>query len=168
MDSVTLHLDNTDETLELGAIIAARYKDSREFPALLMRGELGAGKTTLVRGLVESLPGAQEAEVSSPSFNILNIYPTRPEVAHFDLYRLAGLTPDDDILDQLEDSSRLAVVEWAEYLEKEFRPVSYLLLTWTPVKTGRNLKIKANGRAAEDFLKALKPSLLKFKQQHAP
>lgn len=162
-----MHLKTTEQTLELGAILATLYKDSQDYPALLMQGELGAGKTTFVRGLVESLPNAGQAEVSSPSFNILNIYPTRPEVGHFDLYRLEGRTPDDDILDQLEDSSTLAVVEWAEYLDPEYRPDSHLYLTWIPAKTGRNLKIKANGKAAEKMLKALKPSLIKFKPTDA-
>ena len=60
-----------------------------------MEGELGAGKTTLVRGLVEALPGGQDAEVASPSFNLVNLYPTQPETAHVDLYRCEGAPLDD-------------------------------------------------------------------------
>jgi len=67
---------------------------------LLLSGALGAGKTTLVRGLVSALPGAELAEVSSPSFNIVNIYPTTPQVAHFDLYRVVGSAPEE-LLDSL-------------------------------------------------------------------
>jgi tRNA threonylcarbamoyladenosine biosynthesis protein TsaE len=57
---------------------------------VLLRGDLGSGKTTFVRGLVAALPGGEEAEVASPSFNLVNVYPTRPEVVHMDLYRLRG------------------------------------------------------------------------------
>ena len=55
---------------------------------LLLEGPLGAGKTTLVRGLLEAL-GLTEP-VRSPTFNLLHLYPTNPPVAHADLYRLAG------------------------------------------------------------------------------
>ena len=63
--------------------------------ALLLRGPLGSGKTTLTRALVEALPGGDQAEVASPSFTLCNYYPTTPPVMHCDLYRSPGSLPDE-------------------------------------------------------------------------
>ena len=75
-------------TLALGRTLAGILSDPACRAVLLLRGGLGSGKTTLVRGLVEALPGGGDAEVASPSFNIVNVYPTRPETYHLDLYRI--------------------------------------------------------------------------------
>lgn len=157
-----LHLPDPDSTLRLGRILSEGLEKMAHPPALLLQGGLGSGKTTLVRGLVERLEGADEAEVSSPSFNILNLYPTRPMVAHFDLYRLEGMGPDETLLEYLTDSSTLVIVEWIEYLDREFWPEEYLHLAWTPVETGRTLYLHAMGMAARGLLESLGPSLEQF------
>lgn len=82
---------------------------------LLLDGDLGAGKTVLVRGLAAGL-GIDRAEVRSPTFTLMNEYGPRGELLHVDLYRVAG----DEIL-ALGLEERLAgpgvkVVEWAERL----------------------------------------------------
>lgn len=119
---------------------------------ILFVGPLGSGKTTLTRGLVESLPGGDDAEVSSPSFNICNLYPTLPAVAHFDLYRLAGGEPDDALLDLLDEGTSLVLVEWAERLPEDAPPVDHLVLTWHPVADGRLIEAHAHGKAAQHTL----------------
>ena len=65
-----------------------RLHPAEPLPVILLMGDLGAGKTTLIRFLVEALPGGENAEVASPSFTLCNVYPTTPKVQHFDLYRL--------------------------------------------------------------------------------
>jgi tRNA threonylcarbamoyladenosine biosynthesis protein TsaE len=152
-----LHLSDERATLALGQALARCYNEEfeagRPLPPLLMQGELGSGKTTLVRGLVEALPGAQNAEVSSPSFNIFNIYPTRPETAHFDIYRLEGAYPGDELFDFLDDTGVLTIIEWFQYLDKAYRPSFALLLNWQAApQSGRILEITAQGAEAEDFL----------------
>jgi tRNA threonylcarbamoyladenosine biosynthesis protein TsaE len=87
--------------------------------ALLLSGPVGAGKTTLVRFLVESLPGGREAEISSPSFTIANIYCTAPVAHHFDLYRLDSglpLPPEASLEESLENPQVVTIVEWPERL----------------------------------------------------
>jgi tRNA threonylcarbamoyladenosine biosynthesis protein TsaE len=85
---------------------------------LALRGELGAGKTCFVQGLAEGLGIVPPARVSSPSFVIINEYPARIPLFHFDLYRL----PDGDELvelgweDYLERGGVIAI-EWAERME---------------------------------------------------
>lgn len=92
------------------------------FPAVFFHGELGTGKTTMIRGIVSALPGGEQAEVSSPSFNLANIYPTRPETVHVDLYRLQGTGPDQDVEELLAGQSRLILVEWGDFLPRRQRP----------------------------------------------
>jgi tRNA threonylcarbamoyladenosine biosynthesis protein TsaE len=159
---VRLFLDDAEQTLALGAALGralARTRCASGGPVpLLLSGPLGAGKTTLVRGLVNALPGAQEAEVSSPSFNIVNLYPTRPQVAHFDLYRVAGAAPEE-LLDALEAKDVLVVAEWMENLPRPDWPEDALHLVWSPVPSGRALEIRAWGKAAGGLLAALAPTL---------
>jgi tRNA threonylcarbamoyladenosine biosynthesis protein TsaE len=83
---------------------------------LALTGELGAGKTCFVQGLVSGLPGGQDREARSPTFAIMHAYPTRPPVFHFDFYRLTDL---DDLettgfWDTLQAADGIAVVEWAD------------------------------------------------------
>jgi tRNA threonylcarbamoyladenosine biosynthesis protein TsaE len=159
---VRLFLNDAEQTLALGAALGralARTRCASGGPVpLLLSGPLGAGKTTLVRGLVNALPGAQEAEVSSPSFNIVNLYPTRPQVAHFDLYRVAGAAPEE-LLDALEAKDVLVVAEWMENLPRPDWPEDALHLVWSPVPSGRALEIRAWGKAAGGLLAALAPTL---------
>jgi len=159
---VQLFLANADQTLALGAALGhalARSRCAGGGPVpLLLSGGLGAGKTTLVRGLVSALPGADEAEVSSPSFNIVNIYPTSPQVAHFDLYRVCGAAPEE-FLDFLDAQDVLVVAEWIENLPRNQWPEEALHLLWRAVPSGRALEIRAWGKAASALLKALAPTL---------
>jgi len=85
-----LVLTSLEATAALAHAFAACVADSPALPPVLLHGQLGAGKTTFIRELVQTLPGSENAEVSSPSFNILNLYPTTPPVGHFDLYRTEG------------------------------------------------------------------------------
>lgn len=157
----TLHLKNAEATLRLGRILAQIAISSPNPPALLLQGGLGSGKTTLVRGFVESLPGAEMAEVSSPSFNIFNLYPTEPAVAHFDLYRLEGMPPDDALFEHLDDPHTVTIVEWVEFLDRDLWPEEAILLRWTPSDTGRTVTLHAMGEATQE---EVDPLLSKIEQ----
>ena len=80
-----LTLETPAATAAMAQAFARAAAAADVLPAVLMNGQLGAGKTTFVRALVELLPGSENAEVGSPSFNLVNLYPTTPPVAHFDL-----------------------------------------------------------------------------------
>jgi len=78
---------------------------------VLVQGELGAGKTTFVRGACRGL-GVQ-ATVTSPTFTIGQRYPGPVPVSHLDLYRVADLHEEDpDLLADYVGSDRIAFVEW--------------------------------------------------------
>jgi len=179
-------LPDAPSTLRLGIALGAALKNAPGTVVLLLRGDLGSGKTTFIRGLAESLPGGDEAEVASPSFNLVNIYPTRPEVVHMDLYRLHGEEarelfedsaepPDEtapglcgdapDLMDPERGlpepgfQGRILAVEWAEHLPAGCLERDHLALSFRPAATGRVVEISSHGPAGQALLSALAPHL---------
>ena len=105
------------QTEALGAELAAAL---RAGDVVLVRGELGSGKTTLVRGAARAL-GVTDP-VTSPSFSIGHRYRAGREltVSHLDLYRLGGLEQEDPaLLDDYLGPGRIAFVEWPPEEERE-------------------------------------------------
>lgn len=150
---LALLLAREEDTAELGKALARVL--AREPAPLFLFGPLGAGKTTLARALVAALPGGEQAEAGSPSFNLVNHYPTRPAVAHFDLYRLPdGADPGDEYCDCLDDETAIAVVEWSERLK--VLPDRRLELRLEPLaEGGRRARLRALGPGAEHFTESL-------------
>lgn len=110
MKSRTFHTQSEEETIALGARLAA------ELPAkavVLLIGNLGAGKTTLAKGIVKGLKAAEPEEVSSPTFTLIHEY--SPAVYHVDLYRIE--TPAELAtlgLDEIFDRPAIVLIEWGE------------------------------------------------------
>ena len=104
------------ETESLGAELAGSL---HEGDVVLVRGELGSGKTTLVRGAARAL-GVSDP-VTSPTFSIGHRYRARDvTVSHLDLYRLAGLEHEDPaLLSDYLGPGRIAFVEWPKEGEGE-------------------------------------------------
>lgn len=146
-------LCNLEQTRRMGRWLAANLPGSG-VRALLLRGPLGSGKTTLISALVQALPGGDAAEVASPSFTLCNHYPTTPPVLHCDLYRSAGALPDE-ILDGLENPAVLTVVEWAEYLPPADWPEEILDISLQACEESRMLTLKAHGLRAVALLDTL-------------
>ena len=104
------------ETESLGAELASLLDDG---DVVLVRGELGAGKTTFVRGAARAL--GVDDPVTSPTFAIGNRYRGgRFTVSHLDLFRLAGLGREDPgLLADYVGPGRIAFIEWAPEGEPE-------------------------------------------------
>jgi tRNA threonylcarbamoyladenosine biosynthesis protein TsaE len=100
-----------DDTRSLGAALAPLL---RPRDVVVLTGELGAGKTTLVQGVARGL-GADE-HVASPTFTLVREYTSgRVPLAHVDLYRLEREQEVIDLaLDELEDGQRVLLVEWGD------------------------------------------------------
>lgn len=106
--------NSPEETIELGAWLAARIQP----PTLVMLyGSLGAGKTTLAKGIISGLGAARSEEVTSPTFTLVHAFQNRCRVYHVDLYRVEGAQDLETIgLEDLLSEPAIVVVEWAEKL----------------------------------------------------
>lgn len=103
------------ETEALGARLAERLRPG---DVVLVRGEMGAGKTTLIRGACRAL--GVEGPVTSPTFTIGQRYAGRVPVSHLDLYRLADLGEEEPaLLEDYLDPATVAFLEWPAAAEAE-------------------------------------------------
>ena len=105
------------ETEAAGARLA---KQLRTGAVVLVSGELGAGKTTFVRGACRAL--GVTAQVTSPTFTIGQLYAGSPDVAHLDLYRLDQAEPE--ILDDYLTPDRIGFLEWPDLAEPELERIT--------------------------------------------
>jgi tRNA threonylcarbamoyladenosine biosynthesis protein TsaE len=117
---VAVRIVETSDATETESLGAELARGLAAGDVVLVRGELGAGKTTLVRGAARALGVA--VPVTSPSFSIGHRYTGEDVVvSHLDLYRLGGLEREDPgLLDEYLGPGRIAFVEWAPEGEAEF------------------------------------------------
>lgn len=88
---------------------------------VFLHGDLGAGKTSLVRGILEGL--GWQGPVRSPSYALIHSYPLRPLVHHLDLYRMGSFDEALSLdLDALFAPGSVSLVEWPEVLGTHFVP----------------------------------------------
>jgi tRNA threonylcarbamoyladenosine biosynthesis protein TsaE len=100
--------ESAEETIALGRTLARNLKG-----AVLLIGNLGAGKTTLSKGIVEGLGATSAEEVSSPTFTLVHQY--SPRVFHVDLYRLDEPREVASLgLEDLFAANAVVLLEWAE------------------------------------------------------
>jgi tRNA threonylcarbamoyladenosine biosynthesis protein TsaE len=101
-----------DETKLLGRQLASTLPDRG---VVLLIGDLGTGKTTLVKGIVEGLQVANPDDVSSPTFTLIHEYGEPVRIYHADLYRLESLEEARRLgLEDLFDQPALVLIEWGE------------------------------------------------------
>lgn len=110
-DMFTRITESPEQTAELAVMVG---KKIREGTILCMEGDLGAGKTLFVQSLAATL--GVEGEVTSPTFNLMNIYEGICPILHFDLYRLETVEQLEDIgfFEYTEDPEGIVVIEWAD------------------------------------------------------
>jgi tRNA threonylcarbamoyladenosine biosynthesis protein TsaE len=156
-------LPTPEATDRAGAALGAQLRPG---DAVLLRGDLGAGKSALARACIRALQaedGREEEDIPSPSFTLVQVYDSaRGDIWHVDLYRLGG--PDGCAELGLEDAFETAItlVEWPERLGP-LRPARRLDLTLEFAETkggaleepGRHLTAQAHGAGWEGALAAL-------------
>src|SRR5271165_2026237 len=105
------------DTIEVGRKLARLLKPPQ---LLILRGDLGTGKTTLVKGIAQALDAAEADEVTSPTFTLLHEYDGAQDgkpvkLFHLDVYRLEGERQLETLgLDELLTPDALVLVEWGE------------------------------------------------------
>lgn len=121
----TLRSNSSDETCHFGKQLGNLILNSTNLQSTLICffGDLGAGKTTFIKGLVEQIAQYPKDDVHSPTFNYLNVYLNHSlenpkPVYHFDLYRLQNV---DEFLskgfDEYLETNEVVCIEWAERIQ---------------------------------------------------
>ena len=141
-------------TVKLAEKVAQRI---REGTVVCLEGGLGAGKTLFVQSMARTL-GVQ-GEVTSPTFNLMNIYEGFCPIVHFDLYRLTTEEELEDIgfYEYMDSPEGIVFIEWAEKFP-EALPENYVKITIEKIKDTRNMRriiFSCIGEEHEDFLEEL-------------
>ena len=140
---------NAQETMDLGAKIVKSAKSGSTF---CLTGDLGAGKTTLVRGIAKALN--IKSVVQSPTFNIMKVYfdGDRPLI-HIDAYRLADVNTDIGLDEYIGYETGITVIEWPEFI-KDLIPENAIEVNITHVQDNvRNIKVKSDDKELLEGLK---------------
>ena len=103
---------SSEESIATGRELAQRLSA----PALIfLTGDLGAGKTTLTKGIISGLGAAKEEDVTSPTFTLVHVFHNHLTVYHVDLYRISSLHDLETLgLEDVFDRPAVVIVEWAE------------------------------------------------------
>ena len=114
MASTELTTHSSEETMARGREIGTRLKPR---VLVLLSGDLGAGKTTLTKGIVSGIGAATEDEVTSPTFTLVHRYDREARVYHVDLYRIGSAHDLETLgLEDVFSEQAVVIVEWPNKL----------------------------------------------------
>lgn len=122
-----------------------------------LTGDIGAGKTTLTKGIAVGL-GVDE-DVQSPSFTINRMYEGRDNLtlAHYDFYRLndAGIMANE-ISETIDDKTNVTIIEWADVVQGVLPDDRITIYITSPTESSRVLNINADGDRSRSILELIK------------
>ena len=134
-----IEVASEQETKELGQKIGALLTGGEVFQLI---GDVGAGKTTFVKGLAIGL--GVEDDVQSPSFTISRVYDARDELSlvHYDFYRLTdpGIMANE-LEEMVHDPKTVTVIEWADIVEGVLPDNHFTLRLVASTETSRSIEI---------------------------
>jgi tRNA threonylcarbamoyladenosine biosynthesis protein TsaE len=112
MDASATLSRSAEETIARGKELASKMRA----PLLvLLSGELGAGKTTLAKGIISGLGAAREEDITSPTFTLVHTFSGPVKVYHVDLYRVSEVQEFDSLgLEDLFAEPAIVLIEWPE------------------------------------------------------
>ena len=154
MKTFRLVTKSVQETMRFGERLAKQLKAG---DVVALFGDLGSGKTTLVKGIAKGLK-VKTAQVNSPTFVLMNVYEGKLPIYHFDLYRLEDTKEIDRLgCDEFFYDKGIAIIEWAERL-KELLPKEYLGIELTHKnEKERALTLTAHGERYLNLLRSILP-----------
>lgn len=149
---LTLLLADEQATLDFGARLARTLKPGAR---IYLSGDLGAGKTTLVRGVLREL-GMHE-KVKSPTYTLVELYKlSKLNLYHFDFYRFNDPAEWADAgLRELFTDTAVIIVEWPERVQ-EALPEADIALTIVPRESGRQIAVAATSQLGKQMLETLR------------
>ncbi|MBI2683658.1 MAG: tRNA (adenosine(37)-N6)-threonylcarbamoyltransferase complex ATPase subunit type 1 TsaE [Acidobacteriales bacterium] len=146
-----LRLQQVTQSPEETVAFGRSLEDSLKPPAVvLLTGDLGAGKTTLVKGIAEGFHAAKQEDVTSPTFTLVHEY-RGPSVTvyHIDLYRIETLRELDTLaLDDLRAENSILLVEWGEKFERLRKDADAEIVIERAGETRRNIRVETRDPAS--------------------
>jgi len=135
---ITTH--SAEETIAFGRTLAELLTPPK---LVLLRGDLGAGKTTLVKGIAAAFEAAAEEDVTSPTFTLVHEYRgTRANLYHIDLYRIDTQRELETLgLDDLRSDNSILLIEWGEKFPRLLRERDVEISLERDGENGRKIRI---------------------------
>jgi len=139
---ITTH--SAEETIAFGSALRELLSPPK---LVLLRGDLGAGKTTLVKGIASAFDAAAEEDVTSPTFTLVHEYRgPRASLYHIDLYRVDTLRELETLgLDDLRSDNSILLIEWGEkfprFIAERDVEISLQRVSGSPNENERKIKI---------------------------
>jgi tRNA threonylcarbamoyladenosine biosynthesis protein TsaE len=135
---ITTH--SPEETIAFGRTLAELLSPPK---LVLLRGDLGAGKTTLVKGIAAGFEAAEEEDVTSPTFTLVHEYRgPRANLYHIDLYRVDTQRELETLgLDDLRSESSVLLIEWGEKFPRLLRERDVEISLERESEDGRRINI---------------------------
>jgi tRNA threonylcarbamoyladenosine biosynthesis protein TsaE len=131
---------SAEETVAFGGTLAELLAPPK---LVLLRGDLGAGKTTLVKGIAAAFEAASEEDVTSPTFTLIHEYRgPRANLFHIDLYRIDTQRELDTLaLDDLRAEDSILLIEWGEKFPRFVRERDVEISLEREGESGRRIRI---------------------------
>ncbi len=142
---------SAQQTWEIARSIGEKL---RQGDVLALSGELGSGKTCFTGGLARGLGVDEKYQITSPTFTLINEYPARHRLYHFDVYRIKDYDEFEDLgYEEYLGSEGVVVIEWAEKIAKRL-PVNTLWITFEYLdENDRKIIIKGPENRLKELMK---------------
>jgi tRNA threonylcarbamoyladenosine biosynthesis protein TsaE len=133
---------SAEETIAFGRTLTELLAPPK---LVLLRGDLGAGKTTLVKGIAAAFEAAEEEDVTSPTFTLVHEYRgPRANLYHIDLYRVETLRELETLgLDDLRSEGSVLLIEWGEKFPRLLRERDVEICLERQSENGRKIRIES-------------------------
>lgn len=116
--------NSPEETIELGRKVGSQLKGGE---VIAVCGQLGSGKTHLIKGIATGAGAAESKEVTSPTFVIINEYKGRLDIYHIDAYRLESIAEFEMLgFDDYCNPQSVVLIEWADKIESALEKIDYI------------------------------------------
>jgi len=134
--------NSPEETIAFGRTLAKLLAPPK---LVLLRGDLGAGKTTLVKGIAAAFEAAAEEDVTSPTFTLIHEYRgPRANLYHIDLYRIDTQRELDTLaLDDLRGDDSILLIEWGEKFPRFVRERDVEIALERVGESGRRIRVRS-------------------------
>ena len=145
---------SAQKTWEMARSVGERLKPG---DVLALSGELGSGKTCFTGGLARGLGVDDKYQITSPTFTLINEYPARCKLYHFDVYRLNNYSEFEDLgYEEYFSNGGIVVIEWAEKIAQILPPETIFIQFEYIDENQRKIIVKGPQNRLQDLLKDIR------------